>query len=88
MTVSALWLLFTVSWVGLQCIIVVFPDHKSSLTFCICSYIAFNGMESGNANAVFFVLPSNTNKKLVLHLVLGSEHCEFRFRLCTVKKLI
>ena len=31
------------------------------------------------------ILPSNTNKKLVLHLVLGSEHCEFRFRFCTVQ---
>ena len=27
MTVSALWLFVMVPWVGLQCVIVVFPDH-------------------------------------------------------------
>ena len=26
-TVNVLWLFLTVPWVGLQCIIVVFPDH-------------------------------------------------------------
>ena len=26
-TVDVLWLFLTVSWVGLQCVIVVFPDH-------------------------------------------------------------
>ena len=27
MTVSVLWLFLTVPWVGLQCVLVVFPDH-------------------------------------------------------------
>ena len=27
MTVSVLWPFLTVPWVGLQCVIVVFPDH-------------------------------------------------------------
>ena len=26
-TINVLWLFLTVSWVGLQCVIVVFPDH-------------------------------------------------------------
>ena len=26
-TVNALWLFLTVPWVGLQCVIVVYPDH-------------------------------------------------------------
>ena len=26
-TVNALWLYLTVPWVGLQCVIMVFPDH-------------------------------------------------------------
>ena len=26
-TVNGLWLFLTVPWVGLQCVIVVFPDH-------------------------------------------------------------
>ena len=26
-TIKVLWLFLTVSWVGLQCVIVVFPDH-------------------------------------------------------------
>ena len=26
-TVNVLWLFLTVPWVGLQCVIVVFPDH-------------------------------------------------------------
>ena len=31
MTVSALWLFLTVPWVGVQCVIVVFPDHTHFL---------------------------------------------------------
>ena len=27
MTVSVLWLFLMVPWVGLQCVILVFPDH-------------------------------------------------------------
>ena len=30
-TVIVLWLFLTVSWVGLQCVIVVFPDNTHSL---------------------------------------------------------
>ena len=31
MTVSVLWLFLTVPWVGLQCVIVAFPDHTDHL---------------------------------------------------------
>ena len=31
MTVSVLWLFLTVPWVGLQCVIVAFPDHTHLL---------------------------------------------------------
>ena len=33
-TMNALWLFFTVPWVGLQFVIVIFPDH--TLTFLQC----------------------------------------------------
>ena len=26
-TINVMWLFLTVSWVGLQCVVVVFPDH-------------------------------------------------------------
>ena len=29
-TINLLWLFLTVPWVGLQCVIVVFPDHTHS----------------------------------------------------------
>ena len=32
-TVNLLWILLTVPWVGLQCVIVFFPDH-THLLFC------------------------------------------------------
>ena len=38
MTFGVLWLLLTVWWVGLQCVIVVFPDH-SHLLFSYSSKI-------------------------------------------------
>ena len=31
MTFGVLWLFLTVLWVGLQCVIVVFPDHTQLL---------------------------------------------------------
>ena len=34
MIVSVLWLFLTVLWVGLQCVIVVFPDHTHFLVGC------------------------------------------------------
>ena len=30
-TINVLWRFLTVPWVGLQCVIVVFPDHNHSL---------------------------------------------------------
>ena len=41
MTVSVLWLFITLPWVGLQCVIVVFPDH---------TLIAFLGLIFNNCN--------------------------------------
>ena len=32
-TGNVLWLFLTVPWVGLQCVIVVFPDHSHSLFY-------------------------------------------------------
>ena len=37
MVVGALWLFFVVPWVGLQCVIVVFPDRSVSLVFVVLS---------------------------------------------------
>ena len=34
-TVNVLWLFHTVAWVGLQCVIVVFPDHTHLLFVAI-----------------------------------------------------
>ena len=31
-TVNILWLFLTVPWVGMQCVIVVFPDHTHLLS--------------------------------------------------------
>ena len=33
-TVNVLWLFFMVPWVGLQCLILVFPDHTHLLFVC------------------------------------------------------
>ena len=30
-TINVLWLLLTLPWVGLQCVIVVFPDHTHNV---------------------------------------------------------
>ena len=35
-TVNVLWLFLSVSWVGLQCINVVFPNHTHLLLYCTC----------------------------------------------------
>ena len=32
-TINVLWLFLTVPWVGLQCVIVVYPDHTHLLFF-------------------------------------------------------
>ena len=37
-TVHVLWLSQTVLWVGLQCVLMVYPDH-SHLLFCICLFM-------------------------------------------------
>ena len=37
-TVNVLWLFLTMPWVGLQCVIVVFPDH----THFLCVMKMFN----------------------------------------------
>ena len=34
-TINVLWLFLTLSWVGLHCVIVVFPDH-TRLLFIVC----------------------------------------------------
>ena len=43
-TIDVLWLFLTVPWVGLQCVIVVFPDHThllfdvTTLVLVLCGY--------------------------------------------------
>ena len=37
-TINVLWLFLTMPWVGLQCVIVVFPDH-THLLFHLRKYI-------------------------------------------------
>ena len=40
MTVIVLWVFLTVTWVGLQCVIVVFPDHPHVLyRFCLFVFL-------------------------------------------------
>ena len=39
MTVSALWIFLTMPWVGLQCVIVVFPDYTHFLVFLYIQYL-------------------------------------------------
>ena len=36
MTVSVMWLFLAVPWVGLQCLIVVFPDHTHLILYWWC----------------------------------------------------
>ena len=38
-TVGVLWLILTVPWVGLQCMIVVFPDHNHLLYDLVFHFI-------------------------------------------------
>ena len=38
-TLNVLWLFLTVPWVGLQCVIVVFPDHTHLLFNLIITII-------------------------------------------------
>ena len=49
--VDVLWLFLTVPWVGLQCIIVVFPDH-THLHF-VNIHVGFS-LRSGQLNWIFF----------------------------------
>ena len=60
-TVNVLWLFLTVPWVGLQCAIVVFPDHTLLLFVCIRS----------GKNA-FLTLPRYTI--VVLHDIMTCMH--------------
>ena len=36
-TINVLWLFLTVTWVGLQCLIVIFPDHTHLLLYSLFS---------------------------------------------------
>ena len=37
-TINVLCLFLTVPWAGLQCVIVVFPDHTHLLFYNVCNY--------------------------------------------------
>ena len=49
MTVSGLWLFLTLLWVGLQCVIVVFPDHAhfflASMPICYKYLLKESGLD-------------------------------------------
>ena len=40
-TINVLWLFLAVLWVGLQCVIVVFPDHTHLLLDITCERVAY-----------------------------------------------
>ena len=57
-TINVLWLYLTVQWVGLQCVIAVFPDH---------THLLFENMHFGNSTnpicrVSFFIY---SNKKIM-----------------------
>ena len=52
MTVSVLWLFLAVSWVSMQCVIVVFPDH-TYLLFCNKSTRRLNNKSNLFLNILF-----------------------------------
>ena len=49
--INVLWLFLTVLWVGLQCVVVVFPDHTHLLLEHYCAYRI-------SVNTAFFVFNS------------------------------
>ena len=59
MTVSFLWLFLTVSWVGLQCVIAVFPDHTQILfmSFNSFTFIAFWCHVTVSVLCLFLMMP-------------------------------
>ena len=48
-TVNVLWLFLMVPWVGLQYVMVVFPDHTHLLfnetEYCVSKYFSINGTQ-------------------------------------------
>ena len=59
MAVSVLWLFLAVSWVGLQCVNVVIPDH---------THLLFNSIFSGTLLFIYYLLIDLLNH-LLIHLL-------------------
>ena len=53
MTVSGLWLFLMVPWVGVQCVIVVFPDHTHLLFDLTTLVFVLGGYRSSHLIALF-----------------------------------
>ena len=51
-TVNVLWLFLSVPWVGLQFVIVVFPDY-THLLFAICMSLQYLSVEIISSDCVF-----------------------------------
>ena len=43
-TINVLWLFLTVQWVGLQHVIVVFPDHTTNILLCSSTVTSLVGI--------------------------------------------
>ena len=54
MAAAVLWLLLTVLWVGLQCVIVVFHDHTHLL---FCSLCPLRAVSNGRERYFFYIMP-------------------------------
>ena len=63
-TVNVLWLFLVVPWVGLQCVIVVFPDHTHSLFISYAGYQLF-----------IYELPEEKGHKMLFYCTAFQRFC-------------
>ena len=61
LTVSVMWLFLVVSWVGLQCVIVVFPGHTDLLFF----------LDENSLDSLVHLIDSNLNGSVTIYYFLG-----------------
>ena len=75
--VNVLWLFLTVPWVGLQCVIVVFPDH-TYLPYGYFYPVAYHSTYTTNiSNVPLKKLLSHSAKKGEFTVFLSKELLEF-----------
>ena len=82
MTVCVLWLFLTVPWVGLQCVIVVFPDHTHLLVFFFCCFFFKKSIvRSFSMKSVYpFISDLRVFRKIAVR-VFDSKMSKISFRL-------